>query len=82
MGIKHHKVPGTFNATPRRVQILARYICDHLKAEQARCQSQGLHLTIRPIYIEDALDSFTAPDSHALAKGHHKNPASLFKKGK
>ena len=80
MGIKHHKVPPTFNATPRRVAILARYICDHLKAEQARCQSQGLHFVIKQSYIEDALDSFTAPDSHALAKGKVTHPASLFKK--
>lgn len=80
MGIKHHKAPGTFNATPRRVAILARYICDHLKAEQARCQSQGLYFTIKPSYIEDALESFTAPDSHALAKSRRANPESLFKK--
>lgn len=82
MAIKHHKVPSTFNATPKRVRILAKYICDHLKAEQARCQAQKTYFVIRPEYIEDALESFTAPGSHALYAGTKAHPDSLFSKKK
>ena len=61
MSIKLHKVPKEFNATPRRISILANYITHHLKSRQALCQAKGYHFMIRESDVIDALEGFTNP---------------------
>ena len=79
MSVKLHIVPREYNATPRRVSILARYIADMLKARQATMQAKGKHYVVSASDIADILDGFVSPDSHALSAGMKSHPQSLFK---
>ena len=61
MGIKLHQVPPTYNATPRRVTLLARHITQHLKATQATHSARNSHYILNEKDVIRALESFIAP---------------------
>lgn len=61
MAIKLHQVPKEYNATPRRISTLARYITNHLKAQQALAQRQGRFYSVKERDVMDALEGFVDP---------------------
>lgn len=64
MGIKLRQVPKTYNATPRRIQGLAKHITHHLLAVQAMRQAKGWEMRIKESDIVNALESFVDPRNY------------------
>ena len=73
MKTKSGKIGDTYNATQRRVNLLAKHIFDALKAEQALCQSRGNYFNLKLNHVINAINGFVDPKAF-------KHPNDLFKK--
>ena len=64
MRIPIHRVSPTYNATPRRVERLAKHLTDYLLAEQSIKQAKGKPFVINIGSMIDALEAFVDPRNY------------------
>jgi hypothetical protein len=64
MAIKHNAAVKEYDATPRRIKIMAKFLTDCILAEQAKCSAKGYKFRIKAEIIESALESFVNPETY------------------